>query len=220
MAKAPMGRKGRPTAGDSREKLALVLDAAREEFASRGYRAATMRAVADRAHVSTRTLYNRYADKLSLFTACLDQSGDYFPRPDAKSGDTPMGVLRRYAAALVHSLSSGTSLRLSMMVYREGSEFPELLTASEDHRRRYLIRPLASYLQTLHVEPHQSEAKARLFIAMALSEWQQRVTFLHPLQQEGEIADHAEIVAEIFVRGCRLAGPSAADGIQLLDMAG
>jgi AcrR family transcriptional regulator len=220
MAKALMGRKGRPTADDSREKMALVLDAAREEFARLGYRAVTMRAVADKAQVSTRTLYNRYADKLSLFTACLDQSGDYFPRPDAKAGETPLVVLRRYATALVHSLSSDTSLRLSMMVYREGSEFPELLTAAEDNQIRYLIRPLALYLQTLQVESRESEAKARLFIAMALSEWQQRVTFRHPLQQAEELASHAAVVAEIFVHGCGLPGQSTPDETHLWDMAG
>jgi len=220
VAKTPAGRKGRPTADDAREKLALVLDAARAEFAMSGYRAATMRGVAERAQVSTRTLYNRYADKLSLFTACLDQSGGSFPRPDPKPGEEPLAVLRRYAAALPRSLSSDISLRLSMMVYREGSEFPELLNAAEGNRARYLVRPLALYLQSLHLDPLESEAKANLFIAMALSEWQQRVTFNHPVQQPEELAHHAAMVAAIFVRGCLPLPQSAPPEAQLSDIAG
>jgi len=178
-----------------------VLDAARSEFARLGYRAVTMRAVAEKAKVSTRTLYNNYADKLSLFTACLDQSGINFPRPDPQPGESPWHVLRRYAAALLESLSSDTSLRLSMMVYREGSEFPELLSATEANQIQYLIHPLAQYFQTLYVLSHDSEAKAKIFIAMTLSEWQRRVTFRHPGQRADEIAKHAATVADIFVRG-------------------
>ena len=72
-------RAGRPTLEQSRNKLANTLMVARELFCKLGYRAVSMRLVAERAQISTRTLYNRYADKLSLFRACLDIGATRFP---------------------------------------------------------------------------------------------------------------------------------------------
>ena len=68
---------GRPSLEDSRRKMAQVQAVAGRLFSERGYRSVTMRDVADAAQVSTRTLYKRYADKLSLFIACLD-NGEVF----------------------------------------------------------------------------------------------------------------------------------------------
>jgi AcrR family transcriptional regulator len=215
MAKISAGRKGRPTADDSREKLALVLDVAREEFTTLGYRAATMRSVADKAQVSTRTLYNRYADKLSLFAACLDHGASIFPLPDPKPGEDVLAVLRRHALAIPRALSSDTSLRFAMLVYREGVEFPELLRAAEENQRRYLVRPLAIYLQSLQLDASEAEAKSRLFISMALSQWQQRTTFRNPLPSKEESERHAAMVAEVFFRGCQLPRLGAAGQVQL-----
>lgn len=197
-------RKGRPTADDSREMLAHILAVAQEMFCAHGYRAVTMRAVAEKAQVSTRTLYNRYADKLSLFTACMDFGSGTFPHPSPRPGETAYATLSRYAAAIARSLSTDTSLRLGLLISREGGEFPELLRAGDESRKRNLVQPLTTYLQSLGVE--NAEAKALLFISMALSDWMLRVTYRHPLPAGDEFERHATMVADIFLRGCGLAG--------------
>jgi TetR/AcrR family transcriptional regulator, mexJK operon transcriptional repressor len=195
-------RKGRPTIGDAQQLATLVTSVAREQFIELGYRAVTMRGVAAKAMVSTRTLYNRYADKLSLFTACLELGAEtVFPHPELAPGSDMRRTLRDYAAALVQALSSDSSLRLTMLVYREGAEFPELLRAAEDNQHRHLVRPLAACLRTVGLERSGSEESAKLFIAMALSEWQRTTTFRRPLPNAEERLRHAELAVSTFLGG-------------------
>jgi AcrR family transcriptional regulator len=68
---SPAGR--RPGDPGTRE---LILDAARAEFAERGYTAATVRQVARRAGVDPALVYHYFADKPGLFTATLELPAD------------------------------------------------------------------------------------------------------------------------------------------------
>jgi TetR/AcrR family transcriptional repressor of mexJK operon len=203
-------RKGRPTTEDSEEILARLLEVATQQFAELGYRPVTMRAVADLAQVSTRTLYNRFADKVSLFTACLEAGSNIFPIPDPRPGEDIRSVLQRYAASVVSALSLDTSLRLGMLVSREGADFPELVRATEDTQARHLVRPLTEYLQTLRLPAREAETMAKLFLAMAISEWQRRVAFRRPLPSAAAQQRHAAMVADFFVRGAQLKQPTPA----------
>jgi len=63
-------RRGRPV---SMEKQQAVLEAAIAEFTAHGYDAASMDAIAERAGVSKRTLYNRHASKEGLFAALVGE---------------------------------------------------------------------------------------------------------------------------------------------------
>jgi AcrR family transcriptional regulator len=202
MAGAARTRRGRPTAEDARLKLAQVLAVAREQFIELGYRAVTMREVAEKADVSTRTLYNRYADKLSLFAACLDFGASAFPQLSAPPEADVQEILSAHAAAIVKTLALDSSLRLGMLIYREGAEFPELARASEENQDRYLVQPLAAYFRALDLAT-DAEELAKLFIAMALSDWQRRVVYRHPMPREAEIERHAALATSIFLSGVR-----------------
>jgi len=198
-----VARKGRPTADDARQKLATVLAVARDQFAQLGYRAVTIRGVAQEADVSTRTLYNWYADKLSLFTACLDFGAEAFPKPDPVSAKSIDDVLKHFAAEVVRVLSVDSSVRLGMLVYREGAEFPELLRAAESNQDRHLVQPLAAYLRKIGIESAGRDDRAKLFINMALSEWQRRIAFRRQLPRDDEIDEHAALVVETFLYGSK-----------------
>jgi AcrR family transcriptional regulator len=203
-------RTGRPTTQDSQQKLQQVVTTAREEFVALGYRAVTMRGVAEKAQVSTRTLYNRYADKLSLFVACLDRgAAEVFPHLQAQPGMDLRPTLERYAADIVRSLSTDSSLQLALLVYREGGEFPELLQASEATYDRHLVQPLVAFFQEVGLESVEPKEQARLFIAMAISEWQRRVTYRHPLPRAAEIDRHARFVVQVFLDGILSSPPTA-----------
>jgi AcrR family transcriptional regulator len=160
--------------------------------------------------VSTRTLYNRYADKLSLFIACLESGATAFPRIGYRPQDDVEETLRQHAAEIVGILSADTSLRLGMLVYREGGEFPELAAAAEANQQRYLVAPLAAYLHAAGLSQNDAEERAKLFIAMAISEWQRRISFRHPLPNPPEREHHAALVVRLFLGGARATAAAAA----------
>lgn len=68
-AGAPRRRGRRPGGEDTRSQL---LDAARVEFAERGYDGATVRAIADRAGVDAAMVNHWFGGKEALFVAALD----------------------------------------------------------------------------------------------------------------------------------------------------
>jgi len=200
---ARSGRQGRPSAEQSARKLENLLEVARQQFARQGYRAVTMRGVAESANVSTRTLYNRYADKLALFRACIDAGAEAFPAPVMDVAAKPRDTLQRFAIDIVRQLSTETSLSLGILVYREGHEFPELQQAAEANQDSYLVQPLATYLRRHGLEQDGSSERAKLFIAMAISEFQRRVSFGRPLQTGQELEEHARLATTLFLGGAR-----------------
>ncbi len=55
------------------ETRSKLIDAAMSAFLSRGYKAASMEEISDRAGFSTGAIYSNFAGKEGLFIACLDQ---------------------------------------------------------------------------------------------------------------------------------------------------
>ncbi len=64
-------RKGRPVQMDTEERRDLILDAVEEFMVARGLRQTSMDAVAKRAGMSKRTVYEIFGSRESLFTECL-----------------------------------------------------------------------------------------------------------------------------------------------------
>ncbi len=88
--------RGRPQIRPDEETLALIVQAAREEFLARGYAGASMNAVAQRAGVSTKTLYRLAPSKAELFRNVVSERiGEFMLAIDEKQVgalDTPRGV--------------------------------------------------------------------------------------------------------------------------------
>ncbi|MBK8990392.1 MAG: helix-turn-helix transcriptional regulator [Gammaproteobacteria bacterium] len=138
-------RKGRPSAEESIRKLENLLEVARLQFSRHGYRAVTMRGVAEAADVSTRTLYNRYADKLALFKACIDAGAAAFPAPQMDLAAKPRDTLYRFAVDIVRQLSTETSMSLGILGVSRRPGFPRT-AAGGGGKPRYLPRATAGGL--------------------------------------------------------------------------
>ncbi len=181
-----------------------IVTAARSEFARLGYRGVTMRGIAEAANVSTRTVYNNFEDKLALFTACIDAGASRFPVL-ALTGE-PGEALRRLGSDLLMHLSAPLSYQISLMIFRDGSEFPEIRQAARRNYDTFLIAPLAQYLHGCGVAEADAPTYARLFSNMATSEWHRRILFNEPPLTAPEAEAHATTVTRVFLQGVPLAG--------------
>ena len=88
---------------ERQEMQTLILDAARDLFASEGYEAVTMRAIAEKIEYSPTAIYSHFKDKLSLLRALCDRDFASFTSALSRAGGIkdPIERLRRIGYAYV-----------------------------------------------------------------------------------------------------------------------
>ncbi len=67
-----MNRRGRPAGSNSTETRKRIIDAARAEFADRGYAAAAITTIAEQARLTPGSIYHYYSGKPALYEAVFD----------------------------------------------------------------------------------------------------------------------------------------------------
>jgi len=194
-------RAGRPTPEVAEQKRDNLILVALNEFARVGFHAASLRDIAEKAQVSSRTLYNHFPDKLALFEACLEHSGAQIrpELPDLK-GDLHTQLIT-YATEMQRQLFSTQSMRITRLIYRESGEFDELRQIARFQFERHQVSPVAALLEGEGVLPSESRSLAKQFVVMAFGEWQRRLLFGGDPMTEQEMADHARLVTGIFLNG-------------------
>lgn len=197
-------RRGRPTQAEAAEKRQGIVDAATALFLSSGYREVSVRRIADAADVSTRTVFNLFEDKASLFIACLDSISPGVDSPLLTERPSVEETLEIFATRMLGTMSDAQGLGFARLVMTDGRDFPELAQAGFANQERQFVRPLAEFLSHRLSQPERSGRLARTFIAMAIAEWNRSVTFNQPLPGPEAVAEHAREVARIFVRGVDL----------------
>jgi AcrR family transcriptional regulator len=183
-------KKGRPVDAGKIEKILVV---ASEQFSARGYRAVTMREVADMAGVAIRTLYKHYADKDSLFQACVEANSRVFSIPQTKAESIQENLIDFSSAFLTH-LSNSTSQHAFLLV-------PQLRNIIKHQISAYFLRPLAKMLRAAGLEDARSTQRSSLFLMMLSSDWADRLMFGEAAMSARETEKHIELVVDIFLRG-------------------
>lgn len=122
---APARRPGRPV---SSEKQRALRDAAIAEFAQSGFDNASVDAIAARAQVSKRTLYNHFPSKEDLFKALVSEVGQrisvsatirYSPRASLRA------QILRFVREALELVAEEHTLRLVRTVMAEHIRHPE-----------------------------------------------------------------------------------------------
>ena len=93
-----------------------------------------MEAVAARARISKRTLYDRFEDKAALFAATVHAVvGHIRPPPNVPliEGVALADILRRLAQFILNAALAPQALALYRLVHAEAARFPELARAVE-----------------------------------------------------------------------------------------
>jgi AcrR family transcriptional regulator len=205
---AKRGR-GRPQARCDDETHAVITEAARSEFAAKGYAATNVESVARRAGVSTRTLYRLFPNKAALFEAMITERIDRFAslvRLRACDGSNVKAALREALLVCGELILDGEVIALQRMILADGEKFPEIAETFYHRAIRRTERTLADWLQAQKerglINIDDAEAAAGMLLGMLAFQPQRAVLFAHAAPPDREqLERRAEAVAELFLRG-------------------
>jgi AcrR family transcriptional regulator len=207
----PKRCRGRPQVRPDEETFQLIVDAALAEFADKGYATTTMGNVAQRAGISTKTMYRLIPCKADLFKRVIsDRIGQFMLEVNA-------GELDKYGLeeAVEHMLISFGSLSLSKetisllrLVIGESDRFPELAAAFHEIAVVQTTAAIAQWLAhqrqlgRLNIDdPEKSASALRGMMTMDLQ--RSAMLGLAHVPTSEEIGDRAKFCARLFLEGCR-----------------
>jgi len=193
-------RRGRPSVAEAAEKRHAIVRAAIDLFLRSGYKEVSIRQIAQLADVSTRTVFNMFTGKEGLLHACLQAISQDQDQPVLIEQATLLDTLETFAANMLRALSRPEGLGFAQLVMRDGRDMPELAGAGHASQDQQFVQPLATYLRRHLARRAEAEALAKIYISMAIAEWNRSVTFLLPLPDEQQCAHHAAHVASIFAK--------------------
>jgi AcrR family transcriptional regulator len=202
--------RGRPPARSDEETHRILIEAAAAEFETKGYAGTCMADVAQRAGVSTKTLYRLIPNKADLLMRVVsDRIGQFMLEIDAEGLDalpTSEALERILIAYAALTLSPG-SLAIYRLVIRESDQFPELATAFYQSAIRRTTEAMAAWLRRqcdrglIRLDdPHLAAGMLRGMMAMD----PQRAVMLGQRRapDADEIAARAKQCARLFLEGC------------------
>lgn len=172
----------------SPEKTEMILDGAMQEFLENGYAAARIDKIAVAAGVSKATIYRRFPDKETLFTALMQQLAckkELFnsEQIQAAQGD-PASLLRSFANRMLdHIADDPQALTFFRIIIGESGRFPELARAFVKNIEKPMLEALTQYL-TSHpeLELPDAEVTARAFVGALV-----HFVLLRDIMQSGDI---------------------------------
>lgn len=195
--------------GQERQREEQILDAALEEFASRGFAGATIKRIAQRAKLASPALiYWYFSTKEALFQAVLARS---LPIAQVVNGAAelldkpPEEVLPRLARAYLAMADRPAALRLLRLFAPEALRRPEVaeLLGGRIISRvlSFIERYLARQVELGRLRPHDTRVSARAFVGMTLPQLGGKL-FLNTLQIE-DLADddYVDAIVALFLRG-------------------
>jgi AcrR family transcriptional regulator len=213
---APRRPRGRPQVRPDDETLRVIVDAARDEFLSRGFGDVSMASVARRAGVSTKTMYRLVPTKADLFRKVVSaRIGQFILELDIDALDAlePAGALARILTVSASLSLSAEATAMYRLALTEIDRFPELATFFFESAIGPASQTLETWLRkqrdlgVLEMDdPALVSGMLRGMIAMD----PQRAALLgqRPLPDAAEIAARARTCAELFLNGCRAGGRS------------
>lgn len=213
-ARRPSGRR---EPGEETERRAQILDAALEEFASQGFRGATIKRIARRARLQSHALiYWYFSSKEDLFQAVL---GRHLPilqlmlDPAALLDRPPEEALPRIAHAYLAMADRPIAQRLLRLILPEVIRRPEIadqlggrmIARILDFVKAYLARQV----ELGRLRPHDVRASARAFVGMILPQLGGKLLLPALLADGLTDEEHIATIVAIFLRGLQPEPPSS-----------
>jgi AcrR family transcriptional regulator len=203
--------RGRPQIRCDEETRQLVIEAAAKEFQANGYASACMNDVAQRAGVSTRTMYRLIPTKAALFRAVVaDRTSGFMLAID----EPALGALD-LSAALERILTELGTLTLSeeviainRLVIGECDRFPEIAAAFYEAAIQRVSDAIADWLRQQSgrglIAPGDPQVAAGMLRGMMFMDLQRAVMMgQRGVPSASEIGERARLCAQLFLDGCR-----------------
>jgi len=194
---------------DETARRTQIVDAALEEFASEGFRGATIKRIARRARLQSHALiYWYFSSKEELFQAVL---GRHLPilqlmlDPDALRDRPPEEVLPQVARAYLAMADRPIAQRLLRLLLPEVVRRPEMVDQLGGRMIARILDFIKAYLarqvELGRLRPHDVRASARAFVGMLLPQLGGKLLF--PALQADGLTDeeHIATIVAIFLRG-------------------
>jgi TetR/AcrR family transcriptional regulator, mexJK operon transcriptional repressor len=202
---------GRPSRAAALRLRERILAAATELFLAQGYGSTSIEAIAARARISKRTLYDRFEDKAALFAAVVHAIIEHIrPPPEIPliEGATLPDMLRGIAQFILSAALSPQGLALHRLVHAESARFPRLARAvGSDASNREAINLignlLARELPEAKLSTENREFAAAQFIFMVGTVPQRLAIGYGTPMTPAELDAWAGKVVRLFLDGCR-----------------
>jgi AcrR family transcriptional regulator len=178
------------TAGTSRERNAAatrqsILDQARRQFANLGYRATTVKGVADAAGVSPNLITRYFGGKEGLFLAAAQVEIAVDP---VFAGElASLGA--RLAASIAARWSGQRGEDPLLVLQRAAGERPEAAEALAGFLDAHSLEPLRRYLRASGLADEEADARAAAIDAFVLGVSTRRRVLRSDLGDAGELQE-------------------------------
>ena len=202
--------RGRPQIRCDEDTRQLIVEAAAKEFQAKGYAATCIGDVAQRAGVSTRTLYRLIPTKAALFRAVVaDRIGGFMLAIDERVLGT-LGLeaaLERILTEFARLTLSEETIAINRLVIGECERFPEIAAAFYEAAIQRVSDAIAEWLRRQGeqglIKLGDPQTAAGILRGMMIMD-PQRAAMLGQRSAPGldEIAQRAKICARLFLEGC------------------
>lgn len=208
---AAAARGGRPSREVARQLGERILDAATELMLEQGYGATSIEAVAERAGVSKRTFYHRFADKAALVQAVVARIVER-ARPPALAGASRHELREALREFGIHALRAALSpqvLALYRLIIGESHRFPDLLEAAAlSGGRAQGVRMLTELMhrELPGLDPADAEFAAQQYLQMLISLPQLRAMGIGEAMSDAQCGAWVERSVDLLLDGLRARG--------------
>ncbi len=212
IAVEPRRGRGRPQIRSDDETLRLIIESAAVEFRTKGYAGAGMEAVAQRAGISTKTLYRLVPTKADLLMSVVSDRAERFVLAiDEKvvGALDPATALERILVAFGSLTLNEEVIAMNRLVLGECDRFPEIAAAFYEVAIRRTSDAMAGWLERQRrrglIALDDPLLAAGMLRGMMIME-PQRAAMLgqRSAPDAAEIAMRAKVCAKLFLAGCQV----------------
>ncbi|WP_349629752.1 TetR/AcrR family transcriptional regulator [Bradyrhizobium genosp. L] len=188
----------------------MIYDAARHEFAVRGFAVTSMSDVAASAGVSTKTLYRLIPTKLALFEATVTDRMDRFISVVNLGACDGRDIAAALEAALLtcgELILDAEVIALQRIILAESDKFPDIAEMFYAKAMQRTLGALAAWLGVQQrrgrIALDDAPAAAGMLLGMLVFQPQRDVMYGHrPAPSHDELEARAKACAALFLAGC------------------